>query len=81
MSEFYKKKRMTRLIGFGALICVPLVFILSYWFNELKMNSTLSIFLIVLITCAVTFGYYVLFNYIEQKNQKRKKEKDDPFNR
>ena len=80
MSEFYKKKRMTRLLGFGALITVPLVFILSYLFNELKMNSTLSIFLIVLITSATVFGYYLLFNYIEQKAQKRKQEKDDPFN-
>lgn len=81
MSEFYKKKRMTRLLGFGALICVPLVFILSYLFNELKMNSTLSIFLIVLITSASMFGYYLLFNYIEEKIQKSKKEKNDPFNR
>lgn len=80
MSEFYRKKRMTRLIGFGALIVFPLVFALSYFFNELKMDSTLSVFLIVLITSAVVFGYYLLFNLIEQKKIEKKKSKNDPFN-
>lgn len=80
MSEFYKKKRMTRLLGYGTLICVPLVFILSYLFNEVKMDSALSVFLIVLIASAAMFAYYVLFNHIEQKALKKKQEKYDPFN-
>lgn len=81
MSEFFKKKRMTRLIGIGALITLPLVLVLSIWFADLKMDNVLSVFLIVLIASIVIFAYYLVFTFIEKKSQERKNKFDDPFNR
>lgn len=81
MSEFFKKKRMTKLIGFGALITIAVVFGLSMLFADLKMDNVLSVFLIVLVASTVIFLYYLLFTHFERKTQERKRKFDDPFNK
>ena len=81
MSEFYRKKRMTKLIGYGALIVIPLVLVLSIVFSEIKMANELSIFLIVLISSIAIFAYYLLFAHFEKKKFEKKKNFDDPFNK
>lgn len=79
MSQFSKKRRMTKLIGIGAIIVLPIVFGFSILFSELKMANPLSVFLTVLISCIAIFIYYLLFTYFERKAIEKKQVKKDPF--
>ena len=74
-----KSKRMKKLITYGAIIVVPIVFALSIWFSSLGINDTLSIFLIVLIGAIVSFLYYLVFEKLEKIKQEKKKSFKDPF--
>lgn len=74
-----KSKRLKKLISYGALIIVPVVFALSFLFTTLKMNDTLSMFLIILIGGIVSFVYYLVFEKIEKIKEEKQKNKKDPF--
>ncbi len=74
-----KTKRLKKLITFGALFIVPIVFALSLWFSSLGMNDTLSIFLIVLGGAIASFVYYLIFEKIEKRKEEKQKNKKDPF--
>lgn len=74
-----KTKRMKKLIGYGALIIVPIIFALSLWFTSLEINDTLSVFLIVLAGGTFSFIYYLVFEKIQKIKEERRKERKDPF--
>lgn len=76
-----RPKRLARKIGIGACFIVPLAVALSILFADLKMNSALSIFLIVLCCSIVCFIYIVIYTKIEDKQDKKWEGKTDPFNR
>ena len=73
-------KNKKKLIGYGAIITLVLVFIISIAFASLKLPDGLSIFLTVLITGIFLFVYYLVFTAIEGKIEQKKKDKVDPFN-
>lgn len=74
-----KTKNMKKMIGYGALVVVPIVFGLSLWFTSVGMSDTLSVFLIVLIGAIVSFIYYLVFEKIQKTKEQRRKSKKDPF--
>lgn len=76
-----KSKKLAKKIGIGALIIVPLAFLLSYYFALWKMNNSLAIFLIVLCCGLVCFAYVLIYNKIEQKKIEKREKLDDPFNK
>lgn len=73
------KKRMKKLITYGVLIIIPVVLLLSFWFSSMGMGDGLSIFLIVLLSGGVLFGYHQAFCYFEERKKERDKNKPDPF--
>lgn len=76
-----KTKSLAKKIGIGALIIVPLAFLLSYYFAIWKMNNALAIFLIVLCCSIVCFAYVLIYNKIEQRKRQKLEKLDDPFNK
>ncbi len=76
-----KTKHLAKKIGIGATIIIPILILFSIWFAEIKMDSSLSIFLIVLICCAVCLVYILVYNKLEEKAVKRREEINDPFSK
>lgn len=74
-----KTKRLKKLIAYGAIFIVPIIFALSMWFQSLGMKDALSVFLIVLIGAIVSFVYYLIFEKLEKKKEEKQKDKKDPF--
>lgn len=75
-----RPKKLAKKIGIGICLVVPVAVFLSIWFADLKMDDALSIFLIVLACCLVTFLYVVIYTKIEDKQDKKWEGKSDPFN-
>lgn len=78
--DHLQKKRSTKMIGIGAAILIPMVFLLSSFFAYLEMNNVLSVFLTVLITTASGYVYYLIFSSIADAREEKRKNFDDPFN-
>ena len=76
-----KNKRLAKMIGIGLLILIPLAFFIYYFLAKIKMDNTLSIFLIVLGLCIVCFVYYLIYTKIESNKQKKWESDDDPFSK
>lgn len=74
-----RSKRLKKLIGYGALFVVPLVFLLSLWFNSIGIGDGLSVFLIVLFGGIACFAFYLIYEKIEKVKEEKRKGKKDPF--
>lgn len=84
MKDFNQKKKvkqLTKKIGIGALIVVPIVLILSFVFTEIGIPDGLSIFLLVLIAGIACFVYSIVLAKIEDRNAKLRESFEDPFNK
>lgn len=75
-----RPKKLAKKIVIGICLVVPVAVFLSIWFADLEMHDALSIFLIVLACCLVTFLYVVIYTKIEDRQDKKWEGKSDPFN-